>query len=67
MATTKKLPKWQRKLRADLRKHLRETCEGAPTLEAFKRNRLFQLRNGVVCRECRSIALALGLEEAEAC
>lgn len=65
MATTKKLPKWQRKLSADLRKHLRETCEGAPTLAAFQRNRAFQLKDGIVCRECRSIALALGLEQAE--
>ena len=62
----KNLPKWQKKLSASQRQHLWEDS-GGPILVALKRNRAFhkeqrELGNGELCFECRSIAVALGLE-----
>lgn len=62
MATTKKLPKWQRKLTAAQRRHLRESTDGTVTLAGLRRNLAGQRADGVHCWECESIARALGLE-----
>lgn len=61
--STKKIsiPKWQRKLNAAERKHLRETCDRV-TLKAFKKNFEGQQQEGIVCWDCRSIARKLGIE-----
>lgn len=67
MATIKSMKrraKWLRKLNARQIRHLEETTSGKfPTLRDFKRNRESQRGSDFDCYECRSIALALGLEE----
>lgn len=62
---TKRIPEWQRKLTARQRKHLREIVErcAAPTLAGFTATRTWQIAKGITCHECRSIALALGIEQ----
>ena len=68
-----KIPKWQRKLNSEERKHLREIMEPV-TLAGFKRTREFQAvmraenkargySNTEPCFCCRQIALTLKLEE----
>jgi hypothetical protein len=56
------IPNWQKPLSAADRKHLKETCDGRPTLEKFKLNRRLQIKEGITCFECKSIARKLGLE-----
>lgn len=59
------MTKWQKKLSAKQRKHLKETVAPgtAVTLAKFKRQRAWQVANAVVCWECESIARTLGIEE----
>lgn len=59
--------RWQKKLTKKEMKHLRETCDGPPTLAALRRNREHQRQqkgeSGIEpCWDCRLIAKKLGLE-----
>jgi hypothetical protein len=64
IASMKRRAKWLRKLSARQIRHLEDTTSGRfPTLRALQFNLEGQKRTGCVCHECRSIALALGLEE----
>ena len=61
MTMKRTLPQWKQKLTAAERHHLDET--GAPTLDAFRRNRKGQAGNEIICLECAHIARKLGIEE----
>ncbi len=58
----KRTPKWQKGLDASSRQHLKDSCNGQPTLAKFKRNRDLQKAEGVTCQECEFLARQLGLE-----
>ncbi|RLC85441.1 MAG: hypothetical protein DRJ03_11695 [Chloroflexi bacterium] len=64
MRKTKKknLPKWQKKLNAEERDHLKETADGSVTLAKFKKCVEWQTKNDVVCWTCKSIACKFELQ-----
>jgi len=62
MKNVKKLPKWQRKLTAAQRRHLRESMDGAVTLAGLRNNLAGQREDGCRCFECEDIARSLGME-----
>lgn len=61
----KKLPKWQRKLSARLRKHIKETTNRS-TLAEVRANVRGQQANGYECPECRVITCLLRTEAQKA-
>ena len=63
--TMTKTPKWMKKLTAGERKHLREDAFNPgdnPTLAGVRRNRAGQIKFGIRCFDCESIARKLGME-----
>ena len=59
-------PKWMKKLTAKDLQHLQEGLNmKEPTLRAFKLAREEQRKHSIDCRDCRRIAIKIGLEEPE--
>lgn len=61
MKAKKSIPKWQSKLTAAERSHLRDSTNGTVTLEGLKRNLAGQAADGSDCWDCHFIAKKLGL------